>query len=214
MNHRNWRKGHGTANASRDVTLRAVTERLIEDVAVPFGLVIYADGCCEPNPGVGGWGFVVYRDGLEVHAASGGDLDATNQRMELTAVLEALRWLSANVCSQGTNVCARLISDSKYTVTGCNEWRHGWKRNGWSRGGSNAKPANRIIANLDLWQMLDGALTSHPIDLEWCKGHVGIVGNERADELSLIGRETVVDQSPTPVDLIHEQLSYSIGGNV
>ncbi|RUU93332.1 ribonuclease HI [Mesorhizobium sp. M7A.F.Ca.MR.176.00.0.0] len=209
MSDRKWRKGHVTANVSRDVTLPAVTKLSGKDIKVPLGLVIYADGCCEPNPGAGGWGFVAYRDGVEIHSASGGDQDTTNQRMELTAALEALRWLSHDVDGQAANVGARLISDSMYTVTGCNEWRHGWKRNGWSRGGPNAKPANRVIANLDLWQMLDGTLIAHPIALEWCKGHVGIIGNERADELSLIGRGMVVEQSPTALDLIRQQLDYS-----
>ncbi|MGX7872862.1 RNase H family protein [Mesorhizobium sp. ORM6] len=103
----------------------------------------------------------------------------------------------------------KLISDSMYTINGCNDWRHGWKRNGWNRGGPKAKPENRVIANLDLWKALDCALTHTPIELEWCKGHAGIIGNERADELSLTGRGMVVEQSPTALDLIRQQLDYS-----
>ncbi|TGR84265.1 ribonuclease HI [Mesorhizobium sp. M2D.F.Ca.ET.223.01.1.1] len=159
--------------------------------AVPAGLVIYADGCCEPNPGIGGWGFVVYLDGKEIAESHGGDHEATNQRMELTAVLEALGWITDNQPEQ----MPRIVSDSAYTVNGCNEWRHKWKRNGWRRG-------QKDVANLDLWKCLDGALGLHPIEIEWCKGHAGIIGNERADELSLMGREMVLKPS-----LIEQQLS-------
>src|SRR5262245_60660799 len=94
------------------------------------GLHLYCDGACQPNPGRGGWGFVAYRDGKEVHTQFGGAASTTNQRMELTGALMALRWLTAN--SDG--VPARLISDSQYTVKGCNEWRHNWKRKGWLSG--------------------------------------------------------------------------------
>ncbi|RWG23323.1 MAG: ribonuclease HI [Mesorhizobium sp.] len=173
------------------------------DCTVPPGLVIYADGCCEPNPGAGGWGFVVYLDEQEVACASGGAQQTTNQRMELTAVIEALAWVNDNF----PEVAPRLFSDSAYAINGCNDWRHGWKRKGWSRGGPNAKPENSKIANLDLWQCLDGALMLRPITLEWCKGHAGIIGNERADELSLIGREAAV--TPSPTALIRQQLDYT-----
>lgn len=168
--------------------------------AVPAGLVIYADGACHPNPGVGGWGFAVYRDGTEIHSDCGGDLQATNQTMELTAALMALRWFA----DRGVVEPVRLFSDSKYTVDGSNVWRHGWKRKGWKRG------QTATVANLELWQALDEVLTLVPITLEWCKGHAGIVGNERADELSEIGRKAVLaTREPTSMDLIRQQLDYS-----
>lgn len=144
----------------------------------PVGLVLYADGCCEPNPGPGGWGVAVYRDGLEIHAFSGGEPDTTNNRMELTAALEALRWIAGNVFA---DPLPRLLTDSRYVVDGCNDWRSGWKRQGWKRG---KKP----VANVDLWRCLDAALTAVPIRLEWVKGHAGVTGNERADELAEQGR--------------------------
>jgi ribonuclease HI len=169
--------------------------------AVPSGLVIYADGACHPNPGIGGWGFVVYRDGVEIHSDHGGDLVATNQTMELTAALMALRWFA----ERGIVEPVRLFSDSQYTVNGCNEWRQGWKVKGWKRGGPKAKPENAAIANLELWRALDEALAAVPIKLEWCKGHAGIIGNERADELSEIGRDSVLPV-PRP-SLIEQQLS-------
>jgi ribonuclease HI len=173
--------------------------------AIPPGLVIYADGCCEPNPGAGGWAFVVFLDEQEVAAGCGGARKTTNQRMEMTAVLEALAWVTDNSPKR----VPRLFSDSAYTVNGCNDWRHKWRRNGWHRAGPNAKPENRIIANLDLWKDLDAALTHIPVQLEWCKGHAGIIGNERADELSLTGRALAIEPRPTPLDLIRHQLDYS-----
>ncbi|PSJ55820.1 ribonuclease HI [Mesorhizobium soli] len=173
------------------------------DRTIPSGLVIYADGACHPNPGVGGWGFVVYRDGIEIHSDHGGDLSATNQTMELTAALMALRWFA----ERGIVEPVRLFSDSQYTVNGCNDWRHGWKAKGWKRGGPKAKPENAAIANLELWQALDEALTAVPIKLEWCKGHAGIIGNERADELSELGRDSVL--APAEPSLIEKQLAYA-----
>lgn len=156
------------------------------DRAVPPGLAIYTDGACEPNPGAGGWGYVAYRDGVEIHADCGGSNPTTNNIMELTGALMALQWIAEHLVEKQDGV--RLFCDSQYVVSGANSWRHGWKRNGWQRGGPKAKPENRTIANLELWKELDAALTAVPIQLEWCKGHAGIVGNERADELSLEGR--------------------------
>ncbi len=169
--------------------------------SVPPGLVIYADGACEPNPGVGGWGFAVFRDGVEIHSECGGEPSTTNNVMELTGVLEALHWIAANVVD---GPLPRIFCDSMYVVNGCNDWRHGWKAKGWRRGGPNAKPENATIANLDLWKALDQVLTAMPIELEWCKGHAGVVGNERADELSLMGRESVLPRSS--MAMIEDQL--------
>jgi ribonuclease HI len=160
--------------------------------------VIYADGACHPNPGIGGWGFVVYNDCTEVYHEFGGDLDATNQTMELTAALRALQW----IIGQDFKPPIDLFSDSAYTVNGCNDWRHGWRRNGWKR---KPKSPNGAVANLELWQALDAALTIVPIKLQWVKGHAGIIGNERADELSEMGRGSVLPK--TGMDMIAEQLA-------
>lgn len=133
---------------------------------------VYADGACEPNPGTGAWAYVVYWNGVELHSEAGAELHTTNNRMELTAVLMALEWISRNSPSK-----ALLHSDSQYVVQGCNEWRRRWKAKGWKKGSAD-------MPNADLWRELDGRLEAQPIDLIWVRGHSGIVGNERADALA------------------------------
>lgn len=189
---------------SRNPKQRTVPRQNGFESHVPPGLVIYADGACHPNPGIGGWGFAVYRDGVEIHSDCGGELEATNQTMELTAALMALRWFA----ERGVIEPVRLLSDSQYTVKGCNEWMLGWKAKGWRRGGPNAKPENAAVANLELWQALDHALSLVPITLEWVKGHAGMLGNERADELAEMGREQVLPRREP--SLIEQQLVYAI----
>lgn len=176
--------------------------RSADNCAVPPGLVIYCDGACEPNPGAGGWGFVVYRDGTEIHSQSGGAEQTTNNVMELTGALMALQWITENASGDQ----ARLFCDSMYVVNGCNDWRHGWKKKGWRRG------VAKELANADLWRSLDEVLNRVPITLEWCKGHAGIIGNERADELSLMGREDALALTPDPLQPIRDQLDYSARG--
>lgn len=153
--------------------------------AFACGLHIFCDGCAEPNPGQGGWGVVAYRDGVEAGAWSGGDPVATNNAMELTGLLVAIE--RANEFAAP----ATIWCDSQYCVKGVNEWRHGWKAKGWRRGGSNAAPKNRVLMNSGLWRAIDTALgnmgNTH-IKVRWVKGHAGIEGNERADQLANRGR--------------------------
>lgn len=137
------------------------------------GVHVFADGACEPNPGPGGWAFVVIVDGKEVCSAFGAAPASTNNRMELAAVLAALEWIADNAAGRPV----ALYSDSRYAVDGCNSWRHGWKRKAWMRGASP-------VINADLWQALDAALMDRPQTLTWCKGHAGIRGNVRADKLA------------------------------
>ncbi|MEP7019149.1 MAG: ribonuclease HI [Pseudonocardiales bacterium] len=136
-------------------------------------VLIYTDGACKGNPGPGGWG-VWLRSGDHAKELSGGEELTTNQRMELTAAIEALSAL--------TKPCTVVLySDSKYVLSGITDWIKGWKRNGW------LTSAKQPVKNADLWQALDAATARHDIDWRWVKGHSGDVGNERADALANAG---------------------------
>lgn len=170
-------------------------------------LVIYCDGCCEPNPGIGGWGFAVYREGAEIDARFGGAAIATNNTMELTGLLMALAWVAASAPAEPVV----LFCDSQYAVKGLNEWVPGWKAKGWKRKGGNASEKNQAIANLDLWKAIDKARDDLQfVNVKWVKGHAGTIGNERADELAGQGRDEVEPVTVTPLDLIRQQLQYTV----
>ncbi|MDX9994750.1 MAG: ribonuclease HI [Rhodocyclaceae bacterium] len=131
---------------------------------------IYTDGACSGNPGPGGWGALL-RIGEKEKELSGYAPATTNNRMELTAVIEALRALKRPVA-------ARVHTDSQYVQKGISEWIHGWKRRGW-------KTADRQpVKNADLWQALDAAAAGHEIEWLWVRGHAGHVENERVDALA------------------------------
>ena len=132
---------------------------------------IYTDGACSGNPGVGGWGCVLrYRENEK--ELSGGELQTTNNRMELTAVIEALKALKT--CCNVT-----LYTDSKYVMNGITEWLDEWKKNGWK-----TKSKKNEVKNIDLWQKLDELSSKHEIRFVWVKGHNGDAGNERVDTLA------------------------------
>ena len=133
-------------------------------------VIIYTDGACKGNPGPGGWG-VLMISGEHRRELCGGESLTTNNRMELTAAIEALRALK-----RPTN--ARLFTDSSYVKQGIETWIHGWKRNGWRT--SDKKP----VKNADLWQTLDALAATQKIEWRWVKGHSGDPGNDRADALS------------------------------
>lgn len=133
-------------------------------------VIIYTDGACKGNPGPGGWGVLMIA-GENRRELCGGERDTTNNRMELTAAIEALRALKRR-CR------VRLITDSSYVKQGIETWIHGWKRNGWKT--SDRKP----VKNADLWQVLDTLSAQQDVEWRWVKGHSGDPGNERADELS------------------------------
>nr|WP_240545209.1 ribonuclease H [Sinorhizobium fredii] len=160
---------------------------------------VFTDGACEPNPGPGGWGVAVYRDRAEIASDHGGNADTTNNRMELTALLKGIEVAKA----LGAPVV--VWSDSRYCVDGCNDWRHGWKKKEWKKAGPKASAKNQEVKNVELWQAIDAALErADQITIRWCKGHAGIVGNERADELSNLGVASLVGVSPLrePVDYL------------
>ncbi len=131
---------------------------------------IYTDGACRGNPGPGGWGALLIA-GHHRKTMHGGDPETTNNRMELTAAIEAL-----NVLKKPSRVV--LHTDSKYVMDGINEWLANWKRRGWKT--ANKKP----VKNQDLWKALDEAAQRHDIEWIWVKGHDGNPGNEEADRLA------------------------------
>ncbi len=131
---------------------------------------MYTDGACRGNPGPGGWG-VVMRYGDRHRTLQGFAADTTNNRMELTAVIEGLRALK-RACE------VELNTDSKYVMQGINEWIGNWKRNGWRTA------AKKPVKNSDLWRQLDQERERHRIDWRWVKAHAGIEDNELADQLA------------------------------
>lgn len=132
---------------------------------------IFTDGACSGNPGVGGWGAILRYKTTEKEL-SGGELDTTNNRMELTAVIKALSALK-------TNCNISLYTDSQYVMKGITEWLDKWKATGWRT--SNKK---QPVKTVDLWQLLDELVQKHEIRWIWIKGHNGHAENERCDALA------------------------------
>jgi ribonuclease HI len=136
---------------------------------------IYTDGACKGNPGPGGWGAWL-RAGTHEKELWGGEALTTNNRMELTAVIEALSALK-----QHSRVA--IHTDSEYVKNGITTWIHGWKARGWTT--ADRKP----VKNVDLWQKLDALARQHEVSWHWVRGHNGHPGNERADSLANRGAE-------------------------
>lgn len=136
-------------------------------------VVVHTDGACSGNPGPGGWGAILEFRGIEKELY-GGEPETTNNRMELTAAIEALAALKRPSTVE-------LHTDSMYLRDGITQWIHNWKRNGWKTA------AKKPVKNADLWQRLDELLSGHKIDWRWVKGHAGHDLNERADELARMG---------------------------
>ena len=133
-------------------------------------VVIYTDGACKGNPGPGGWGAWL-RSGGHEREIWGGEDQTTNNRMELTAVIESLAALKAPSR-------VKLHLDSEYVRNGITSWIHNWKRRGWRTA------SNQPVKNVDLWQRLDNLTQVPQIDWHWVRGHAGDEGNERADALA------------------------------
>lgn len=133
---------------------------------------IFTDGACLGNPGPGGWGAILRYNGREKEI-SGGDASTTNNRMELSAVIEALSLLKEPCC-------VTLCSDSKYVCDAISkDWAKKWRSNGWKRSG------NSPALNIDLWEKLLPLLDKHSLAIVWVKGHAGHPENERCDELAV-----------------------------
>ncbi len=141
-------------------------------------LFAFTDGACSGNPGPGGWGVVLQaKDGdalLKERELCGGAAETTNNRMELTAAIEALETLERE--SKIT-----LITDSIYVKDGITKWLWGWKKNGWRTA------AKKPVKNAELWKKLDAAQARHQVTWQWVKGHAGQPENERADALARQG---------------------------
>jgi ribonuclease HI len=136
-------------------------------------VIIHTDGACRGNPGPGGWGAVL-QAGAHEKELCGGELNTTNNRMELMGAIQALEALN-KPCR------VELHTDSQYVMKGVTQWLSGWKARGW-------KTADKSpVKNVDLWQRLDEARARHTVDWRWIKGHAGHALNERADELARRG---------------------------
>ena len=131
---------------------------------------IYTDGACSGNPGKGGWGAFIQDDDNE-KSISGNELNTTNNRMELTAVIKALE-----IYDKSENI--EIFTDSKYVMQGITEWIKKWKINHWKTS------QKKDVKNKDLWILLDHVSQKHKIKWNWVKGHAGDYGNEKADTLA------------------------------
>ena len=143
-------------------------------------LFAFTDGACSGNPGPGGWGVLMLAKNddvvLKERTLNGGEAETTNNRMELTAAIEAL-----NALERPSAIT--VVTDGTYVKNGVTSWIFGWKKNGWKTA------AKKPVKNVDLWQLLDEAQNRHQVTWEWIKGHAGHEENERADELALQGME-------------------------
>ena len=133
-------------------------------------VIIHTDGACSGNPGPGGWGAIL-RSGGHERELSGGEKATTNNRMEMMAVIEALRALKQSSV-------VKLHTDSRYVMDGATKWIKGWKRNGWKT--ADKKP----VKNDDLWKALELEIERHEVAWFWVRGHSGHPENERVDELA------------------------------
>jgi ribonuclease HI len=151
-------------------------------------IIVHTDGGCSGNPGPGGWAYVMrYRDRLRED--SGGEMETTNNRMELRAVIEALRFVAGRFAAAGQQAVAdgrqvswagapvQVYTDSQYVRNGIMRWVEGWKRNGWKT--ADKKP----VKNRELWVALDTLVSTNTAEFHWVEGHAGVPDNERCDDL-------------------------------
>jgi ribonuclease HI len=141
-------------------------------------VIIHTDGACSGNPGPGGWGALLQYNDIN-KKLFGHELNTTNNRMEMTAAIEALRALK-KTCN------VKIYTDSKYLQQGITEWIHKWIQNNWY------KNNNIPIKNADLWQNLYTEISKHDIIWHWVKGHSNNIGNIIADQLAVKGKETAI----------------------
>lgn len=142
-------------------------------------ITVYTDGACRGNPGPGGWGALL-TSGRHQKEIWGGEPDTTNNRMELTAVIEAVKSISGP-CK------LTIVTDSKYVMQGITEWMSNWKKRNWKTA------ARKPVKNKDLWVVLDDLLAAHTVEWQWVRGHDGHPGNERADTLANRGVDELLE---------------------
>ncbi len=138
---------------------------------------LYTDGACQPNPGAGGWAFIIDYDSIS-HAQKGGKEDTTNNRMELTAVLEGLKFFISYIYNIDQPIL-RICSDSKYLLLGMEQWLENWEKNNWRR--TDKKP----VLNTDLWKEINELKRQVQIEYKYIKGHSGHPENEKCDQLAV-----------------------------
>lgn len=143
--------------------------------------IVYADGGCDPNPGPGGWGVVIEAESGRIELC-GGERATTNNRMELTAAINALRHFP-----EGAQIEMRC--DSQYVIKSVTEWMRGWKAKGW-------RTATGPVKNVELMQEIDGLAARRDVRWTWVRGHTGVDGNERADRLAAQGRREALGLPP------------------
>ena len=135
-----------------------------------YDVTIYTDGACDPNPGRGGWGAIVIEEGKET-ILKGHEQESTNNRMELTAALQAIKSVS------GKDKKIVIFTDSQYLKKGIEEWMPNWIARNWRRKGGK-------LANVDLWQELAKKIENHTVTWKWVRGHAGHRYNERVDRIA------------------------------
>ncbi|MFK7853475.1 MAG: ribonuclease HI [Granulosicoccus sp.] len=143
---------------------------------------IFTDGACRGNPGPGGWGALL-RAGSHEKELWGGEAHTTNNRMEMTAVIQSLKALK-----KPSEVI--LTTDSQYVRKGITEWIDGWKRKNWQTA------ARKPVKNADLWREIDSLAAVHKVDWRWVKGHSGHIENERVDDLANRGIDELDEAKP------------------
>ena len=139
---------------------------------------LYTDGACKENPGIGGWGVLIKTENQQKEL-SGFSENTTNNRMELVAVIEGLKYIQSNMEIV-------ITTDSQYVKNGINQWIINWKKNGWKTA------SKKTVKNKDLWVELDNLVQNKKIEWKWVKGHSGHPGNEKADQLANLAIEKSV----------------------
>ena len=150
-------------------------------------VILYTDGACSGNPGPGGWAAILKHPATgKYKELSGADPQTTNNRMEMTAVIEGLSTLS-----DSKRWRVHLVCDSEYVINGLTQWINGWIANNWRRGKKTGAPP---VKNVDLWQALHALAESNDLSYEHVRGHSGHPENERCDELAVAAIRTVRDR--------------------